>query len=86
MGGVCTCCDDTTPIRTKIWFEILQRLAHLPERQQAAAPFDHVGVGRVLQLQVERVREGPPRALRAERVAVQDRVARLLRRKLPAKI
>jgi hypothetical protein len=57
---------------------------HLPQAEQAAAPLDHVGVGRVLELQVERIAQRPARALRAKGVAVHDGIARLLPRKLPA--
>ncbi len=62
--------------------------ARLPEREQArvrhVAPEQHVGVGRVLELDVQRVAERAARARGAERRAEHRLPGRLLRRELAA--
>ena len=59
-------------------------MSYLPEGQQALAPLDHIGVGRILQDKVKGISDEAPNALRAKCVPVPDGPRLFLMDELPA--
>lgn len=59
-------------------------MPYLPKSQQALAPLDNIGVGRILQDEVKGIGDEAPNALRAKGVPVQDGPRLFLVDELPA--
>ena len=59
-------------------------MPYLPKGQQALAPLDNIGVGRILQDKVEGIGDEAPHALRAKRIPVPDGPRPFLMDELPA--